>query len=147
MILMKDEICADPSNMICNGNIDICNGRCQIACAYIPGTQFVSVYSSIFANDSKTQTDEMLEYLSRIIEEARRRDPTCRIVIGGDFNIPKLIDPEKFLIFGLSGGDCDKLEDKFVRFIGKHDLETKNHHPTHDPVSYTHLTLPTNREV
>ena len=92
----------------------------------------MSVYSSIFANDSKAQTDEMLEYLSRIIEEARKRDPTCRIVIGGDFNIPKLIDPENFLIFGLTGGDGDKLEDKFVRFIGKHDLETRNHSPTHD---------------
>ena len=100
MILIKKELCNDTASMICNGNIDICNGRCQIACVYIPGTQFVSVYSSIFANDSKKQTDEMLDYLSMIIEEAKRRDPACRIIIGGDFNIPKLIDPEKFLIYG-----------------------------------------------
>ena len=124
----------DEKNIVKYNNISVSNEMCQIAAAHIPGTLIICVYNAIFGNDKKKNTDEMLKTLSDIISETRNREPGCSIIIGGDFNIPKLIDPKTFLLQGPNGGDggdVDSVEDKFVKFISDNDLDIRNHKPTH----------------
>ena len=135
VLMMRDTIAKiDLDNEVKYTDISICDHRVQISGIHTGGVLHLVVYNAIFRKNTLTNHDKMFEKLTEIIEDAKSREPEVAVIIGGDWNIPKLIDSETFDLVGLKGNGrtdgIETVEEKFIRFMDKHDLQVSNSEPT-----------------
>ncbi len=126
LLFAKDTLLPTNKNKITKHRINTCMDRVQIAGYHVKGLLVICVYNAIFALYPDLNHSKMFSHLTEIITNTRKSDPNCKIIVGGDWNRPTLINENTFEDVGMDGGAENSIERMFYDFLGEHDLVVGN---------------------
>ena len=126
MIYARYELLPTNNNDTVVWNRSVCQGRVQISGFQVPGMLVIGVYNSIFNLCRIDNHKLMFNELSDVIGQAKKKDPSCNIILCGDWNCPTLVNPAYFEVSGITTGTEDSIEAQYGEFLRAHDLVVAN---------------------